>query len=183
MKGEGRGVGSSSLCSEESRQSGGREATDRMTDPEMFSFFLGSVILSNLLSLILFRYCKTISPANQNILYKLSCWYILCLNLVNTSQVTVEISKINIHFSGGQGLAVLLRSAAGPLSFTLALAFRCLYFTGLFLGLASLVTMAVLRLVIVFQVGECLDDLCINELSFFSGQVFCKPIPTLWSSI
>ena len=59
----------------------------RMRDPLTFSMFLVCMLACNTVSCILYKYQKTISPVNQNIINKLCLFCIFCLNSINSSQV------------------------------------------------------------------------------------------------
>ena len=59
----------------------------RMRDPVTFSIFLVCMLACNMVSCILYKYQKTISPVNQNIINKLCLFCIFCLNSINSSQV------------------------------------------------------------------------------------------------
>ena len=61
-----------------------------MEDQLMFFTFLVCMIICNSISLILYKYQKTISPINQSIIDKLSFFCIFCLNLINSNQVGLE---------------------------------------------------------------------------------------------
>ena len=61
-----------------------------MEDQIIFITFLVCMVICNSISLILYKYQKTISPINQSIIDKLSFFCIFCLNLINSNQVGLE---------------------------------------------------------------------------------------------
>ena len=68
----------------------------KMEDPLMFCVFLVGMTTCNVICFILFKYQITISPVNQNIINKLNILCIYCLNLINTTQVTLK-NTLNTH--------------------------------------------------------------------------------------
>ena len=58
-------------------------------DPLTFGVFLFGMTTCNVICFILYKYQRTISPVNQNIINKLNILCIYYLNLINSTQVNI----------------------------------------------------------------------------------------------
>jgi len=101
----------------------------------MFFLFLICCIMCNIICFGVYKYQKTIAPVNQNIIDKLSFFSIFCLNLINTSQA----------------VCVMWRAAVEPLNVQIAIIFRLLLFSFLFLGCLVVNSLSIYRLLYVSQ--------------------------------
>ena len=87
-----------------------------MEDPLMFFVFLIGMTTSNGICFILYKYQRTISPVNQNIINKLNIFCIYCLNLINSTQVQIKILLIFSLNDGLKGVSILARTSFGPIN-------------------------------------------------------------------
>ena len=112
--------------------------------------FIICIIISLVVSFILYKYQDTISPINQNIIQKLSTFCVLLMTPGVCIQVQENVLTI-YQENEFQGVSVILKAAVGSLTYEMALVLRTFLFFSVFLIFSTGNVICVLRLLIVIQ--------------------------------
>ena len=147
--------------------------------------FMICIIISLVVSFILYKYQYTVSPINQNIIQKLSTFCVLMM----TPGVCIQVQTLQNLFKclsicKFQGVSVILKAAFGSLGFKMALLLRTFLFFTVLLVFSIGNIICFLRLIFVLQVSALSNEsnVCFNLIRTFSLREFKVQIHIYFAS-